>query len=613
MEIIKKIKENYLLVGILILAVILRIYHIDFQSIWLDEIITMRECNPKLSFKESYEIMAVWENNPVLYYYLVKITSMLFGHTTFVVRMLSALIGVFSIYLFYLLGKEISNKKTGLIAALLATVNYFLIYYSQEARAYILLTFFTLFSFYKLIQFLKKNTTKNAIFYGLSLTLLINTHFFGLFVFVSHVVILFVFLFDLEKNERISYIKNGSIAGIIAVSIWYYLSWEIFKIASNLKAFWIPQPTPELITGIFREFFGNSEAIVFLITMLTIFYFIKLFSSKMELKKIKNNAFIFGFIIISIWIVVTIYIPYVRSYLLIPMITSRYLIVVLPAFIVLLATSINNIQNTVLKRIVLVFFVVASLTDLLVVKKYYTEVKKTQFREITQKIIEKNKSNSKIVSSWGWHFSYFFTKEPKKEVVILKTLPDYVSELMLSTGKKEPFWFVNAHSSPYELTPDKEKFLLDNYIVVENLEYFDAWAKYYAPKADAESTFVLDINQFEPLKSDNSVNILLFSNSTTSSKSVALEQGNYRLAIKARSIPEVPLNNENAHLTLSLSGKKIGAYFLTEKEESTNYFPFDVTKKQDYTVDLTFDNDLVLNNADRNALVFSVVIEKVTK
>ena len=262
----------------------------------------MNECSPKLTFKESHAIISVWENNPILYYYLIKINSIIFGHTTFVVRMFSAIIGVLSVYLFYLIGKEINDKKTGLIAALLGSINYFLIYYSQEARAYILLTFLTIFSFYQLIRLLKDNTIKKAIIYGLSLTLLINTHFFGLFVLVSQVFILLIFLFDVEKDKRVSYIINASIAGVIALSIWFYLSWEIFKIASELQAFWIPEPTPELITGIFKEFFGHSEALIFIITILTVYYFIKLLNNKSESKTIKNNNLIFGFIIISIWI-----------------------------------------------------------------------------------------------------------------------------------------------------------------------------------------------------------------------------------------------------------------------------------------------------------------------
>ena len=90
-----------------------------------------------------------------------------------------------------------------------------------------------------------------------------------------------------------------------------------------------------------------------------------------------------------------------------------------------------------------------------------------------------------------------------------------------------------------------------------------------------------------------------------------MEKGNYRLAIKSRSIPEVPLNGENAHLTLSVNGKKIGAYFLTEKEEAMNYFEFSIPTKGNYQIELTFDNDLVLDNNDRNALVFSVSVEKI--
>jgi uncharacterized membrane protein len=611
MKIVQILKQNYILTTILILGAALRIYHIDFQSIWLDELITMNECDPKLSFKETHAIISVWENNPIFYYYLVKINSMLFGHTTFVVRILSAIFGVLSIYLLYLIGKELNDKKTGIIAALLASVNYFFIYYSQEARAYILLTFLTIFSFYKLIKFLKNNTIKNAIIYGLSLTLMINTHFFGLFVLVAQVVILTVFLFDVEKNQRISYFKNSLIAGIIALSIWYYFAWEIFKIASKLEAFWIPPPTPELITGIFKEFFGHSEALIFIISILTIYYFIKLFNSKAESKIIKNNNLIFGFLILAIWIFITIYIPYLRTYLKIPMITSRYLILVLPAIILLLAISISKIQNTIIRNGVLVFFTIASLTDIFVVKKYYTTVNKTQYREISAKIIEKNTSKSKIVSYWFWHFGYFLKDKAMKGDLIGKSLQDYVNELMVKPDK-QAFWYVDAHQRPYALTPEAEKFLADNYVAVENLEYYDTWAKYYVPKAGAENTFVLDINQFEPIKSDNGgINMLLFSNGTTKSKPTLLEAGKYRLAVKSMSLPNPPIQGQNAHLAIAVNGKQIGEYFLDEKEEKINYLNFAIDKKKEITIDLTFGNDMIEGTKDRNALIYSVVIEKV--
>ena len=44
---IKIIKENGVLLIIIFLATFLRFYHLDFQSIWLDEIHTMIESDPK--------------------------------------------------------------------------------------------------------------------------------------------------------------------------------------------------------------------------------------------------------------------------------------------------------------------------------------------------------------------------------------------------------------------------------------------------------------------------------------------------------------------------------------------------------------------------------------
>jgi hypothetical protein len=75
--------------------------------------------------------------------------------------------------------------------------------------------------------------------------------------------------------------------------------------------------------------------------------------------------------------------------------------------------------------------------------------------------------------------------------------------------------------------------LNSNFNQIESLKYFDTWGRYYSPKAGIEKTFVLNINEFEPIKSDNDSNILLFS--PTKSKPNVLEPGNYRLALKARS------------------------------------------------------------------------------
>ena len=612
MKTLNIIKENYILFIILFLAAALRFYHIDFQSIWLDEVHTMIEGNPKMPYDEFYGIMILREQMPHLYYLLVKVFSFIFGHTTFVVRMLSALIGLISVYAIYLLGKEIENKRVGLIASLLLCINYFHIFYSQEARPYILLSLFTILSFYRFIRFLRENNFKNAFYYALFSSLMINTHFFGLFVLFSQYIIILYFLTIIKKEDRNKLFKLSFISGIITLIFWIP-SIKIFLVVTQIKSFWIQLPAPEVYVGLFKEFFGNAEYVIFISYILCIYYFISVFNKKEKEKNVLLNKNIFSFIILTFWIFITLLIPFIRTFLEIPMIIGRYLISVLPATILLIAIAIGRIKEFKVQNIVIAFFVIASLTDIFVVKKYYTTVSKTQFREISQKIIEKNTSKSLIVSVWAWHFNYFLNNNGNKNELKEQTLQNYIDDVRNNVNPKRDFWYLDAHQHPFQLTPDAEAFLNSNYNQIESLEYFDAWARYYSPKAGVENTYVLNINEFEPIKSDNDVNILLFSNSTTKSKPIELEPGNYRLAIKARSIPETPLNGENAHLTISLSGKKIGSYFLSEKEEALNYFQFNVTKKQNYQIEITFDNDLVLNNADRNALIFSTTIEKVRK
>ena len=293
------------------------------------------------------------------------------------------------------------------------------------------------------------------------------------------------------------------------------------------------------------------------------------------------------------------------------MIITRYFIGVLPAVILIIAIAIANIKSKAIQRIVIVIFIIVSLTDIIAVKDYYNKISKTQYREITQKIIEKNQSNSIIVSSWGWHLRCFFTNEKVKMETKEQTLQEFVDDMKTGVTKKRAFWFMGAHFQTYTLTADSEAYLNSNFNQVESLEFFDTWARYYAPKAGIDNTYVLSINEFEPIKSDNDINLLLFSNSTTKSKPQVLEPGNYRVAVKGKSLPDPPIGDQNANIAVAVDGKEIGACFLTEKEEKTYYFSFTIKAKKEVTVDLTFGNDLVLNDKDRNALIYSVIIEKV--
>lgn len=611
MKIIDWIKNNKVLLFILFISACLRFYKIDYQSVWIDEILSMKNSNPKLSLKELYDSVMFLEFIPHAYFYVLRLFFEVFGFTTVVARSLSAIFGVFGVYAVYLLAKEMFNKKSGLIAASFIAVNIFHISYSQEARPYAMLFLFTVLSFYKLVQLLKKPNYKNAVLYAIFTGLIINSHFFGFITVFSQVLILLTFLVITKKEDLRKTITLYAISGVIFLIFILLLAEPLLR-ASNINSFWLPQPDAQIYTNMIKEFFGKSELVLSLVYILFLLYFINL--TQQKLPKINKESILkekktLSFIILSFWLLVSLLISLVKSHLDVPMIISRYFINILPIFILTISFSTFSIKNNFVRNAVISIFIIFSLTDLLFVNKYYTKITKEQFREVTEIIKSKNTNHSKVVTNWGWLIPHLFDDKPTE--IVSTTLQEYVNKLSQGNEPIAPFWYFDGHSNPYNLDIQAEDYLKNNYNEIERLDYFDSWARYYYPKAKEEDKIVLNINEFEPIKSDNELNILLFSNSTTTSKSIELDKGSYLIAIEAKSIPDPPINNENAHLSIDLNGQKIGAYFVNEKKESKTYFKFEMDKKQNVKIGLTFGNDLVLDNKDRNLLIYSVVIEKV--
>lgn len=125
------------LLAILALGAILRFHNLSGQSLWNDEGTSVALAARSLS---QITRDAAADIHPPLYHYLLHYWLLVFGNSEAGARSLSALVGVGLVALTYLLGRRLFSPLTGLIAALLAAVSPYLIYYSQEARMYMLLT-----------------------------------------------------------------------------------------------------------------------------------------------------------------------------------------------------------------------------------------------------------------------------------------------------------------------------------------------------------------------------------------------------------------------------------------------------------------------------------------
>lgn len=122
-----------LLCAILLLALALRSFRLDGQSLWSDEgvSVALAQCDfANIARDAAHDI------HPPLYYYLLHFWVRLFGSSEIAVRSLSLLCGLLLVLFIYLLGRALFDERVALVASFLAAISPFQIYYSQETRMY---------------------------------------------------------------------------------------------------------------------------------------------------------------------------------------------------------------------------------------------------------------------------------------------------------------------------------------------------------------------------------------------------------------------------------------------------------------------------------------------
>lgn len=193
---------------ILAAALILRLINLN-QSLWLDEAINVVN-SQKFSFYDFLTVYSIGDFHPPLYFAILWIWTRFFGTSEIIVRLPSILLGISTVWLIFLIGKQLFNKKTALIAALILTFNPLHIYYSQEARMYSLAAFSVAFSFWALINLIK-NKKYFLLIYGLSITLILYSDYLIYFAIVSQLV----YILWCEKEKLASVINAMVIGGLI--------------------------------------------------------------------------------------------------------------------------------------------------------------------------------------------------------------------------------------------------------------------------------------------------------------------------------------------------------------------------------------------------------------
>ena len=371
------------IVFILIVGFILRLINLN-QSLWLDEAVqVVTSKGPFLGIFAELQ----GDFHPPLYHFLMWGWAHLFGNGEIAIRLPSVFFGTATIYIVYLIAKEISlaNSFTSqesksllrhlrgvsfaCLAALFLATAPFHIYYSQEARMYSVGTFLAAGSFYFFLKLLKsdkgriKENKGNTLGYLLFTLLALYTDYYAFFVLLAQ----WIFLLIKKRYLLLFY----SLALLLFYLPWLPMLYKQLQFgiqATNILPEWgrlvnlsflkaLPLTFIKFSLGRITIF--NKTAYGSIAVILGIFYVYLLFKGiKRWLKDGKGNL-----IVVLLWLLVPLGFAWIAS-LFVPNYQPFRLLLVLPAFYLLLTMGIEGLGERRIRGVIIVTVLIINLASL---------------------------------------------------------------------------------------------------------------------------------------------------------------------------------------------------------------------------------------------------------
>ncbi len=261
----------YLYIFIVLIGIFLKFYRLDYKLFWFDEICTIQHTSgipdgeypglipeneiKNISFytdlyhlsKQNYimgsQVKGLFSSTQLtpLHYTFLIFWYRIVGDNDVDYRLFGVLIFILTLLFLFLLAKNLFRSNlAGWVAVSLYAISPYINLFTQEARYYILWSFFLIILHYLLLQAIQYNTTKQWIVYSLVAVLALYTSPFSGIIIFGH----FLFIWFLRKNLRKIYSINLLIV-LVAYLPWIYsLIVHRSEIVSAMSWHSIDQPLP---------------------------------------------------------------------------------------------------------------------------------------------------------------------------------------------------------------------------------------------------------------------------------------------------------------------------------------------------------------------------------
>ena len=378
MFLLKKNSALIFFVLIILIGVFLRTYQLNFENYWLDEMISYWVADPNISHNEALiRREQLGATSPVLFDLILREYLTFFSYEPEYGRHVPLIFGALSIPFLGILSHQISKNNSYLLTIFLASINVYLISYSQEVRPYSFIFFLSIINLIFYYKIVSKNEKifKKIIFFNLFVifsVLTLSSHPFTFIILFSQIInSIYVFLFFKKKN----YLFFLSVFFILLIYLLFNLDYIISQLSYN--KYFLPHENWKFYYNYyFSRFFGSK--IMGIIYLSTLIYLVVTLRKKIFYTL--NKYLLLIFILIFSYII-----PLAYAYLKTPILTDRYIIFVLIPILILISSLIFEVTNKKVKIFIFIFILAPTIINTFIEIKY-RKINKPEFKKFLNSV-----------------------------------------------------------------------------------------------------------------------------------------------------------------------------------------------------------------------------------
>ena len=319
------------MVGVVVLAFVLRVVGLDFQSLWRDEVDAIRFATRALD-----QVLGMFlepgQNGP-LYYLLLRPWLHIAGESEYALRFFSVLFGTLSVALVYRLSRRLFSSLPflALLAALLTATSPYLVWYSQEGKMYSLVLALVLISMDRYLAALDRGGWHRWLLYVICTGVAVYAHLIAALMIPVQIMAFFLVGAETRRTRWKAWLVS---TGLLVVPYLPLLRWQLPLIFSPAETGYQFAPLHDMLVSLLTNYSlgvnsGNLRLALF-------FFLVLLFAAAWLWRNQRNRVASLG--ILGCWLLVPVLAFFLLT-LVRPMYTARYLIFVLPAYLILLAAG----------------------------------------------------------------------------------------------------------------------------------------------------------------------------------------------------------------------------------------------------------------------------------